>query len=111
MAYEVIVLEPAADFLSALDAKFRAKALRTIDLLEELGPRLPMPHARKLAGHELHELRVRLGSNICRLFYFHHRESIYVVTSGYVKKSDKTNVREIVRAVRLKDQYQREELR
>ena len=110
MAYEVILLEPAAAFLSGLDVKLRAKAFRTIDLLEQLGPQLPMPHARKLTGYDIYELRVRLASSICRLFYFHQRESIYVVTSGYVKKSEKTNSREIARAVRLKDLFQREEL-
>jgi len=64
-----------------------------------------MPHSRKLSGYNMWELRARHSSNICRLFYFHFREATYVVTSGYVKKSDKTKVEEIQRALRIREDY------
>jgi len=67
-----------------------------------------MPHSRKLVGTDLSELRVRLGSNICRLFYFYEGERVYVVTSGYTKKANKTDRREIDRARRIKEQYLKE---
>lgn len=105
MGFDVRVLDLAADFLRQIEPKIRAKAFRSIELLKEFGPELPMPHARKLSGHELFELRVRQSSNICRLFYFMHGESIFVVTSGYIKKTDKTDQREIQRALRLKQEY------
>jgi phage-related protein len=105
MTFEVIVLEPAADFLRQIEMKLRAKAFRAISLLQKFGPNLPMPHARKLSGYELHELRIKQGSNICRLFYFGHKRSVFVVTSGYVKKRDETDKREIERALRLKAGY------
>lgn len=105
MSFEVELLQPATDFLRRTDTKLRAKALRTIGLLRDFGPDLPMPHARKLTGHDLHELRVRQGSNICRLFYFFHGSSIIVLTSGYVKKRDKTDPGEITKALRLKALY------
>jgi len=69
MQYQVLLLEPAHRFIAGLDAKFKAKVLRAIDLLEDFGPYLAMPHARKLKGHNMWELRVKLGSDICRLFY------------------------------------------
>jgi hypothetical protein len=102
MQYEVILLEPATDFLRSLDEKLQAKTFRAIELLGHFGPRLPMPHSKKLSGYDLWELRVQQAGRICRLFYFHDRERIYIVTSGYVKKSDKTNPEEIRRALRLK---------
>jgi len=105
MPFEVELLQPAVNFLRGTDTKLRAKALRTIGLLRDFGLDLPMPHAKKLTGHDLHELRVRQGSNICRLFYFIHGASIIVVTSGYAKKRDKTDPGEIARALRLKAQY------
>ena len=89
--------------------KSKAKTLRTIELLGEFGPHLSMPHARKLTGQKIWELRVRQGSDICRLFYFFHRDSAYVITSGYVKKSDRTSIREIERAERLRKQFLVEE--
>lgn len=109
MPFSVRLLEPATAFLARLPVKLRAKALRTIGLLEQFGPELPMPHARKLSGYDLWELRVRQGSDICRMFYFHHDGTVYVVTSGYVKKADRTSRMEIERALRLKEQFFREE--
>ena len=105
MQYEVILLEPSTDFLRTLDEKLQAKAFRAIELLGHFGPFLPMPHAKKLSGYDLWELRIQQGGKICRLFYFHDRERIYVVTSGYVKKSESTDPKEIGRALRLKAEY------
>jgi phage-related protein len=53
----------------------------------------------------LKELRVKLGTDICRLFYFHFNNGIYVITSGYQKKDAKTDPREIERALRLMNEY------
>ena len=105
MEYEVVLLEPAIGFIVRLQPKFRAKALRTIDLLAEFGGHLSMPHCRKLSGYDMWELRVRFASDICRLFYFFHQERVYIVTSGYIKKSNHTSVTEIQRAVKLKNQF------
>ena len=80
----------------------QAKIQRTIELLKEFGYLLPEPHSKKLKSIDyLHELRVKTGNDICRLFYFHWKDKIYVVTSGYIKKSDKTDINEIKKAVRM----------
>jgi len=102
MAYEVELLPPAVEFLRGIDTKLRAKAARTIELLRQFGPTLPMPHAKKLSGYPLWELRVKQGSNIVRMFYFAIGGTTYVVTSGFSKKSDRTNRAEIERAMRLR---------
>jgi hypothetical protein len=65
MPYEVVLLQEAQDFLRELDDKLRAKAFRAIDLLKIFGPRLPMPHARKLTDFDLWELRAIRGNVIC----------------------------------------------
>lgn len=102
MPYDVELLPPVVEFLRGIEAKLRAKAARTIELLRQFGPTLPLPHARKLSGYPLWELRVKQGSNIVRMFYFAKEGTTYVVTSGYVKKTDKTNRSEIERAMRLR---------
>ncbi|MFP4387972.1 MAG: type II toxin-antitoxin system RelE/ParE family toxin, partial [Desulfococcaceae bacterium] len=56
MAYEVVLLDSAQEFIVGLPNKLKAKTLRTIDLLEDFGPFLSMPHNRKLPGHDLWEL-------------------------------------------------------
>ena len=105
--YSVFVLKPAEEFLASLEAKLAAKAFREIELLAAFGPRLPFPHARKIKGTEkLHELLVKQSSNICRLFYFFKADRIYVITSGYIKKSDRTEPEQIQRALRLMEAYQ-----
>ena len=100
--YEVSLLEPALEFLRGLPPKLRTKAYRGIELLATFGPELSMPHAKALKGAEgLRELRVKLASDIVRFFYFHHEGRIYIVTSGFLKKADKTDPRELRRAIRL----------
>ena len=108
--YEVRLLAEAVAFLLELPVKMRAKAFRGIDLLRELGPELPMPHAKALKNTGgLRELRIRQGSNIVRLFYFHHDRVVYVITSGFAKKSNRTDPRELKRAVRLMKEFKEDE--
>lgn len=102
MVYEVELLPPAVEFLQGINTKLRAKAARTIELLRQFGPTLPMPHAKKLSGYALWELRAKQGSNIVRMFYFAIDGTTYIVTSGFAKKSDRTNRLEIERAMRLR---------
>lgn len=96
------LLEDAVQFILSLPAKVQAKVQRTIELLKEFGYELPEPHSKKLKGVEdLYELRVKFGSDICRLFYFHWKERIYIVTSGYLKKARKTDKKQINKALTL----------
>ena len=99
-------MDSATGFVQKLAVKMRAKVLRTIGLLEQFGSKLPAPHAKVLKNcGGLRELRIKQGSDIVRLFYFHHKGKTYVVTSGYVKKTQKTNPREIRRAMRLMNEF------
>ena len=50
---------------------------------------------------DLFELRVKIATDICRLFFFQYKGRVFVVTSGFVKKEDKTNTREIDKAVKI----------
>ena len=68
-----------------------------------------MPHVRKLSGHEIWEIRVGQGSDICRLFYFYHAQMGYIITSGYLKKTGRTSTREIEKADQLRIQFLKEE--
>jgi phage-related protein len=87
----------------------RAKVYRGIDLLKLFGFRLAEPHAKTLKSAEgLKELRVKVATDICRLFYFHHKEKVYVCTSGYIKKTDRTDEQEIQRALRIRNDFLKE---
>lgn len=109
MNFEVKVLSPAHEFISNLNPKMRAKVYRGLDLLKLFGYRLSEPNAKTLKNAEgLKELRVKMATDICRLFYFHHKEKLYVCTSGYTKKTDKTDVQEIQRALRIRNDFLQE---
>ena len=102
MNFEVELTEKAVAFILSLSVKMQAKIQRTIDLLVEFGYTLPEPHSKKVSGTKfLHELRVKHGSDICRLFYFHYKDKIYIITSGYIKKSQKTDKKEIEKAIKI----------
>jgi len=106
MAYKVKLLPPAAEFLDGLPDRLRAKAGRAIVLLREFGPFLREPHAKKVSDWPgLFELRVMLGRDACRFFYFWHEHQLYVVTSGYLKKGMKLERKELQRASALMKRY------
>jgi phage-related protein len=107
MSYEVIPLKPALDFVGGLNKKMRAKVYKAYKLLKAFGYMLREPHSKKLKGEDnLYELRVKQGSNIVRLPYYFQGNKTYIVTSGYFKKDEKTNRREIERAKRLKEEFE-----
>ena len=110
MEFTIRILEQAVEFIDSLPIKMQSKVLRTIDLLREFGYTLTAPYSKSLKGTEgLKELRVKSATDICRLFYFHFRDRIYVVTSGYVKKKNESDRREIERAVRLMREVMRKD--
>ena len=66
---KILILEPAKEFIDSLNIKIQAKTFRTIDLLQEFGFSLAMPHSKKLTGYDLYELRVKFASDIVRMFF------------------------------------------
>jgi len=87
------LLHPKAEeFLDSLESPQRAKAFHVIELLQEYGSDLRMPHSRKV-GDKLFELRV-LGVKNVRIFYTYHKRSA-VLLHGFIKKTQETPRREI----------------
>lgn len=83
-------------FIKSLEKRTIAKVLHTIDLLEEFGQRLGMPHSKRVKDN-LFELRVR-GIQEVRIFYSFHK-SYAVLLHGFIKKSQKTPKKEILTAL------------
>ena len=106
MPYKVRLLPPAVGFLDNLPDRLRAKAARSIALLREFGPSLREPHSKKVTDWRgLFELRVILGGDTCRFFYFWQGAQLVVVTSGYLKKGMKLERKELERAASLMRSY------
>ncbi len=101
---------PVLDYLLSLDAKMRAKAFSEIELLEKHGSQLREPYVKPIKGTQykgIFELRVKFASDISRIFYFTYHEEIFVLLHGFTKKTDKTPQRELERALRYKEDYER----
>ena len=91
--------EDLEKFISSLEELTIAKAVRVIMLLERFGSNLGMPQSKALAGG-IFELRIR-GIQEVRIFYAFHKRTA-VLLYGYIKKTEKTPVREIRTAMKRK---------
>ena len=101
--------EPAKAFLNSLDKKMRAKMVRTIETLQNNGTDLREPYSKYLEDG-IFELRAKVGSDISRVLYFFFIGQSVVLTNGFVKKTQKTPVREIALAKKYRrDFLQKEE--
>ena len=101
---------PAIDYLLSVDAKMRAKAFSEIELLEKHGLELREPYVKPIKGtlyKGLFELRVKFASNISRIFYFTYRQKTFVLLHGFTKKTENMPHRELDRALRYKEDYER----
>ena len=56
----------------------------------------------------LYEIRVKLGSDIFRIFCFFDEGKLVVLANGFQKKSQKTPKLEIERALKIKSEYETE---
>ena len=56
----------------------------------------------------LFEARIKLGSNIWRVFCFFDKGKLVILLNGFTKKTQKTPKKEIDKAVRLMKEYYEE---
>lgn len=101
---------PVLEYLITIDVKMRAKAFSEIELLEKHGSDLKEPYVKPIKGDQykgLFELRVKFASNISRIFYFTYRQNTFVLLHGFTKKTEITPKRELDRAIRYKEDYER----
>ena len=83
-------IRPVEEFIRKLAGAEKAKVIWVIDLLEEYGIHLAMPHSRPI-GQNLWELRADAG----RIFYFTNTCRQFILLHGYIKKSQHTPAKEI----------------
>ena len=94
--------QPALKYLYSLPAKFRGKAYKWFDKLEQEGNQLPRPYADYLKDG-IYELRVRLGPDNHRFFYFFFIEKEIILTHGCARR-DMSDA-EIEKAKRFRKEF------
>ncbi|MCL2052380.1 MAG: type II toxin-antitoxin system RelE/ParE family toxin [Lachnospiraceae bacterium] len=98
--------KPVEKFIDNLDEKMQLKALASIEILAEYGNNIRKPHSKSL-GKGLFELRIRFANDITRIFYFFVANNRIILTNGFIKKSQKIPLNEIILARKYKADFER----
>lgn len=93
------------DFLLKQNEKVQNKIFKIIEAIETL-ERIPSNYLKHITGYdELYEARIRLGSNIWRVFCFFDGDKVVILLNGFQKKAQKTPKNEIEKALKLMNEY------
>ena len=84
--------EKVLSFIKKLQKPAQSKVLHEIELLEQYGENLGMPHVKKITAL-LYELRIHSTQEV-RIFYALKEDSV-ILLHGFLKKTQKTPRREI----------------
>ncbi len=86
--------------------KVKDKILWTIGLIEEID-HVPKSYLKSIQNG-LFEVRVKVGSNIYRVFCFFYSGKIVILMNAFQKKTQKTPRQQIERALKIKREYEDE---
>ncbi len=89
--------------MDSLNDKEKQKVHYILSLLQT-EDRLPIKFI-KIIREGLYELRISWNGNIYRLFFIFDEGQIVVLFNGFQKKTQKTPVAEIKKALKIKDEY------
>jgi phage-related protein len=78
---------PVKEFIDDLSKPARAKVYAALELLEEHGNRLQLPHSRSLGGG-LHELRISHPEGPFRVIYCYLPTRRIVLLHAFVKRTE-----------------------
>lgn len=93
------------EFFETLKPEVKKKFNWTLKLIQDI-ERVPVKYFNHMTGTTgLFEIRVEVGSDIYRVFSFFDEGKLVVLINGFQKKTQKTPVKEIERAEKLKKQY------
>jgi len=96
------------EFFIKQNQKVRDKIIWTLNLIEELQtvPETYLKHIENTDG--LFEIRVQQANNIFRIFCFFDYGKLVVLANGFQKKTQKTPKKEIIKALIIKQDYEKE---
>ena len=96
------------DFYNSQKKKVQDKIDWVIGLVRTLRI-IPDKFFKHIEGEDgIFEIRVKVGSNIYRIFCFFDEGNLVILINGFQKKTDKTPRNEIERAKHLKQSYYEE---
>lgn len=97
-----------SDFYVKQNQKVKDKILWTFRIIETQ-QQIPTDYFKHLEGTDgLYEIRVKQGSDIFRIFCFFDEGKLIVLANGFQKKTQKTPKSDIVKALKIKKEYEQE---
>jgi phage-related protein len=95
-------------FLLEQNQKVQDKIYKVIEIIETY-ERVPSNYLKAITGTRgLYEARIKLASNIWRVFCFFDEGKLVILLNGFAKKSQKTPKKEINKAIELMNMYYEE---
>ena len=96
------------DFFVKQNQKVKNKIIWTLTLIEEI-QFIPETYLKHMEGTEgLYEIRVQFGSNTFRILCFFDEGKLVVLANAFQKKTKKTPGQEILKALKIKEEYYEE---
>ncbi len=93
------------DFLKKQTVKVQDKIFKVIEIIETY-ERIPSQYLKSITGTDgLYEARVKLASDIWRVFCFFDEGKLVILLNGFQKKTQKTPKKEIDKAKGLMNEY------
>ena len=96
--------EPAKEFILSLDKKMRAKMAKSIKVIEHGGTMVREPYSKHL-DDGIFEIRAKVGTDISRVLLFFFTGKRFILTHGFIKKTQKTPPSEIKLAKKYRQEY------
>ena len=97
------------DFYNQQKQKVKDKIIWTFKLIETI-QNVPEDYLKHMEGTDgLYEIRLQIGSDIFRIFCFFDEGKLIVMANGFQKKTQKTPKSEIVKAHKIKREYEAEQ--
>ena len=96
------------DLFKSLDDNSRRKLLWMLKSLESL-TNIPSKFFKHIEGVKgLFELRISWEGKAYRIFCFFDKGNKIILCNGFIKKDQKTPKQEIIKAIKIKEEYQYE---
>jgi phage-related protein len=93
------------DFLKKQNTKVQDKIFKVIEAIETL-ERVPSNYLKAMTGYKgLYEARIKLGTDIWRVFCFFDQGKLIILLNGFAKKTQKTPKKELKKAIDLMALY------
>ena len=94
-----------SDFFDSQTEKVKEKIDHVLFVIS-VAERIPVKFFKHLEGTDgLYEIRIELGGNIYRIFSCFDEGRLVVLFNGFQKKSQKTPLGEIEKALKIKTEY------